>query len=709
MATDRAASVARLLRPRSVAIVGISPERGSAGEVVLSNLERCSYAGEIHLVSRSRDEIGGRRCVRSVDNLPVGIDAAALCLPRNAVAEAVAACGRRGIGSAVIFAAGFAEVDAAGRAEQEEITRSARAGGVALCGPNCMGFVNFFDRVPLTFDPIPAYAPSPGPAIGVAAQSGAVLTVLRQALMSKGRPVSHLISSGNEADLNIEDFVEFLIGDERTRVIGLFIEQIREPRRFMTLAARAREGGKPIVLMHPGRSVRARAAALSHTGALAGDHAIMSTFLRHEAVVQVDTLEELLDTGEMLASFPVPSVAGTAMVTNSGAFKGYALDLCESIGLDVPMLSPATTASLKQVLPPFAPPENPLDLTGQVIKEPSILGRCAALLLEDPVVGSLIACLVSGGERGAMQKAQSLAPAIAASRKPVGVTAMCDESLIPREYVDSFRGIGVPFYRSPDRALRAMAHATAYGRALSYCEKAAPQIAVSAPDLPRAGTAPEYEGKAFLSAVGIPVPRGGLARGIESARALAARVGYPVVIKAQSARLAHKSEAGGVIVGIADEQSLGRAWERLHENVRRARPELELDGVLVESMGATGVEMALGAKRNPEWGPVVMIGVGGIWIEALGDIRLLPPHLGRERVLAEIFRLKGAALLRGLRGAPPADIDALADAVLRVSAVMRERSGILELDVNPLLVLPRGQGVLALDVLLVVGEGTDKG
>lgn len=706
--TDRATALARLLRPRSVAIVGISAEQGSAGDVVLSNLERVGYGGEIHLVSRRLDQIGARRCVRSIDELPFGIDAAALCLPRDAVADAVAACARRGIGSAVIFAAGFAEVDADGRAEQREITQSARAGGVALCGPNCMGFVNFIDRIPLTFDPIPTYTLDPSPAIGVAAQSGAVLTVLRQALLAKSRPVSHLISSGNEADLSIEDFLEFLVNDERTRVIALFVEQIRDPRRFMALAACARSAGKPIVLMHPGRSVRARASALSHTGALAGDHAIMSAFLRHEAVVQVDTLEELLDTAELLASYPVPPVAGTAMVTNSGAFKGYALDLCEAIGLDVPVLSTDTTASLRQVLPPFAPHENPLDLTGQVIKEPAILGRCAGLLLQDPGVGSLIACLVSGGERGAMQKAQSLAPAIAGSHKPVAVTAMCDESLIPKEYVDSFRAIGVPFYRSPDRALRAMAHVTAYGSVLALCKRGAPEIKLSVPELPRKGTVPEYDGKTFLSALGIPVPRGALARGIESARALAARIGYPVVLKAQSAGLAHKSEAGGVIVGIADEQALERAWERLHESVRRAHPDLELDGVLLESMGGAGVEMALGAKRDPEWGPVVMIGLGGVWIEALRDIRLFPPHLGRERVLAEISRLKGAALLRGLRGAPPADIDALADAVLRVSAIMREQPGILELDINPLLVLPRGQGVLALDVLLVVGEGTDK-
>ncbi len=695
-----ALDLGRLLRPRSIAIVGVSPEPGSIGGAVLANLERFGYRGEIHLVSRSRREIGGRACLPSIDDLPAGIDAAVLAVAGAGIREAIAACVRRRVGGAVVYAAGFAETGEAGRTEQDAIAALARSGGLPLCGPNCVGLINFADGIPLTYEPVQPLAAADVPALGIVAQSGAMAAALRFALLGKGLAISLSVSTGNEAVLGAEDFLRVLVDDAGTRAIVLFAEQIRRPAQFLAIAARARAQGKPIVAMHPGRSSRARQSAASHTGALAGDYAVMATLVTHAGVVLVETVEELIDTAEVLARFPEPPAAGAAVITNSGAFKGFALDFCETIGLDLPAIGAQTREALRQALPAYASIDNPLDTTGQTIKDPSILTAAAAHLLADPAIGSLIVSIVPGGPRQAMDKVEALLPPLTTTGKPVCVAVMGDEVVLPENFVPSFRDRGIPFLRSPERALRAMAHATAYGR--RRARSAAPDTdALPAIVLARSGIVPEYEGKEILARLGIAVPRGALATSLADAGRVAAEIGYPVVLKAQSAALAHKSEAGGVIVGIGNSEALAAAWKRLHANIAAARPALALDGVLVEEMAQGGIEMAVGGRRDPDWGPVVMAGLGGIWIEALGDVRLMPADLGRCEVMDELARLKGAALLRGLRGRPPADVMALAAAIKSIGALLRLHPEITEIDVNPLVVLPPGEGVLALDVLIV--------
>jgi len=683
-----------MMRPRAVAIVGATPEPGTIGGAVLANLERCSYQGNIHLVSRRAKEINGRPCVAAIDDLPDGIDAAVLVVPQQAVVDAVAACGRRGIGGAVVFASGFAEVGDEGRAEQERLVQAARAGGVRILGPNCIGFTNFADGVALTFETIAPEPIAERPAVGAVTQSGALAGALRIALSAKGLGVSHAVSTGNEADLTAEDFVAFLLDDPQTRAIALFLEQIRQPQTFLSLAARARSLRKPIILLHPGKSVRARASASTHTGALAGDYAVMSALLRHEAVVLVDTIDELIDAADLLAR-ATPPTGGTGIITNSGAIKGFALDFAETIGLDIPAPSPATRAALQAALPAFASPDNPVDVTAQVIKDLGIWTRAANALVADPAIGSLAMLAVPGAPKQAIDKGQAVLSAIVASGKPAVVAALGDESPIPAEFYSMFRERGVPVFRSPERALQALAHATRYGRALSAPpETAAP---LNAPAPPRHGTLPEYTGKAYLAALGISIPKGKLVRDLAAGKATAAEIGYPVALKAQASALSHKSDRGGVILEIESEHMLAPAWDQIHS----AMAGIALDGILVEQMVKGGLEMIVGARRDPSWGPVVMVGLGGIFVETLKDVRLMPAWLPKERVIEECYRLNGAAMLRGVRGRPAVDVEALADVVLRVAAAMRARPEITEIDINPLTVLPSGKGAIALDALIV--------
>ena len=492
-----AARLDRILRPRSVAIVGVSPEPGHMGASVLANLERCRFAGDIHLVSRSRKEFNGRPCTPSIDALPHGVDVAVLVVPQTAAVEAITACGRRGIGGAIVFASGFAEVGAEGRADQERLAAAARGAGVLMLGPNCIGMCAFGVGAALTFEGnVELPAPGPRPKIGMAAQSGAVAAILRLGFLAKGLGVTFYISTGNEADLTVEDFLGALIDDPETQVAALFVEQIRRPQLFLELAQRARAIGKPIVVMHPGRSQRARVSASTHTGALAGDHGVLTAMLRHAAVVVVDTLEELVDAAEFLARTKAP-VKGPGIITNSGAIKGFALDFCEAVDLDVPRLAPATAETLKAVLPDFASIDNPADITAMTLRDPTLWTKTADAMLSDPEIGSLCVAMVPGTTKSALEKADALLPSIARGGKPALIAALGDEHPIPPEFMTAFRDKGVPVYRSPERALRALAHATAYGRRLAARERDAKPVNV--PALPRHGVLTEYESKRHLA------------------------------------------------------------------------------------------------------------------------------------------------------------------------------------------------------------------
>jgi acetate---CoA ligase (ADP-forming) len=716
-------ALTRLLRPRSVAIIGISPEPGSLGANVLDNLLRIGFAGDIHLVSRTNKEIAGRACLASIGELPEGVDAAVLAVPQQATVEAIAACARRHIGAALVFASGFAEMDDKGRAAQQAIARIASDNGMALCGPNCIGFANLTDKVALTFEPLSLLPPlDPAPqagegkngasrGIGVVTQSGAMCSTLRLALAAKELSLSCVVSTGNEAQLTTEDFLAFLIDDAATGVIVLFMEEVRRPALFLALAARARAKNKPIVLMHPGRSKRAQSSARSHTGAMADNHAVMAALVGREAVVLVETLDELIDTAEIFTRFAQAPTKGAAVMTNSGAFKGYALDLADTIGLDLPALSPDCAAGIKAVLPPFAAIENPVDVTAMSIRDATILGRTAAHLLADPAMGSLLIAIVAGAPSFAMDKANAIVAGVADRKRPVAVATMGDETPLPAEFAAALRQKGLAFFRSPDRALRALARVTWYGNAVTAAGRHAEAIALPQPlpEIPRAtvegkaaGARVEYQGKAFIAALGIAVPRGELAHDPEQAFAIARRVGFPVALKAQAASLAHKSDAGGVVLNIADAAALRRAWDSIAANIAKARPDLVLDGMLVEAMAAPGIEMVVSARRERGWGPILTVGLGGLWIEALADVRLLAADLPRDAIIAELRKLKGAALLSGHRGAPPADLDAVADCALRLGALLRADPRIAEIEINPLVVY--ANGALALDVLMQVEE-----
>jgi acyl-CoA synthetase (NDP forming) len=692
-------AIERMLRPRSIAIVGASPSPGSLGAGLLANLERFAFRGSIHLVNAGRAEISGRPCVKSTSALPEGVDCAALAIPRAGILDAVVGCAERGVGGVIVYAAGFAEAGADGGALQAELARVAHDHGMAIAGPNCLGHINFVDGIPLTFS---ACAPVPVAGrrgIGIVSQSGAMATVLRAALHAREVAISFSVSTGNEALNGAEDFLDHLLDDESTHVLLLVVEQFRHPQRFLALARRAHAAGKPVVLLYPGRSAAARVSSKTHTGAMSGDYEVMRTYVAGAGVAVVESLEELIDLGELLIRWRSPPRGGAAVISDSGAFKAMALDFCERSDLDLPEPSAATKSVLGAIAPDLILPTNPLDVTAQSLVEPDIYRRAIHPLLDDPRYGSLVLAVVLSSQTHSERK---MAPIIAAledfgPRKPVVFAMLGEDCEVAPAIIAKLRSLDVPFFRSPERALRALARLAGL-RAPRPSVR--PAVGRASERLP-AGVIPEYVAKRFLAEAGIPVPSAELVSGLPEARRAATRIGYPVGLKAQSPLLAHKSDAGGVVLGLADDDALAAGWHKLHADIAAMHPDLRLDGILVEAMARPGLELIMGVRGDPDWGPVLVVGLGGVWAELLRDVRMLPPDLDTAAIVAELGKLKAAPLMTGLRGAPARDLGAVAEIASRLGRFAAAHPEIAEIDINPLIVYPDHEGAIAVDALIV--------
>ena len=696
------AALDRFLRPKSVAIVGASDKPGALGATILTNLERNGYAGAVYPVNPKREEIMGKRCYPSVDALPEGVDVAVLAIPRVGVLDAVRGLAARKCGGVVIFSAGFAEGGEEGLAEQHEIARIANEAGMVVEGPNCLGLVNYVDRIPLTFVETNAVPPAGNRAVGIVSQSGAMAAVLGTMLLSRDCGVSYSVSTGNEAASGVEDYVDWLVDQPDTHVIAMIVEQFRKPQAFLAAARRAKAAGKPVVLLHPGKSSAARESAATHTGAMTGDYKLMRAMVARAGVIFAETLQELGDIAEIATQCAALPSGGTAVLGESGAFKALTLDLAEELELPLADLHDEDSPMLRAALPVFVPVSNPLDITAQGLSEPAIYTRCIEALLEDDRVGTVFVGIIQAEAITCAIKFPAVLAAIEGKTltKPVIFAGLDEGAEVPAERIAALRAAGVPWFSSTERALRAVTRLTHW---------AAQDLSVN--DLPAtplagldvvSGVIPEYKSKELLGPIGLSFPKGGFAASADAAVTAAEAVGYPVAMKAQAAALGHKSDAGGVILNLADEAAVREAWDRIHSNVAAYSSAITLDGVLIEAMGKRGMEMIVGAKNDPEWGPVVLAGFGGVTAEILQDVRLLTADLTEEAVVAELMKLKSAALLTGYRGSPALDVAALAKLIVKVGQVLRAEPSIREIDLNPVILHPVGEGVVALDALMLV-------
>ena len=662
-------------------------------------LERFGYRGEVHLVSRSRTEVNGRPCVSSIDELPYGIDAAILAIPKAGLADAIDAAGRRGVGGAIAFSSGYAEIDDEGASQQLSLALTARKHDLALAGPNCLGLINFVDGVPLTFGDASPNRRARGPGLAILAQSGAMSLALTYAAMAQDITVSYAISTGNEAVLGVEDYLDAIIREGSARVVAMLVEQVRRPAEFLRLSREARDREVALCVLHLGRDPRARAASASHTGAITGEQDYLRAALAREGVIFIDSLDGLIDAADVLVKCPRPRVSGTAVLTDSGAAKTFALDVSHDLRLPMPDLSAVTCEALRAELPAFAVASNPADITAMGLNDPSLYARVAQVLLGADEIGCLVVSVMPGSERQGTEQIDALLPTLASADKPVVYTIMGGESPLPPANRLRILDAGLPLFRSPERAMAAVKVLTAFVPKSREADDSSAPADIPSSDLGPLAGLNEHGAKAVLSRAGLRTPRGEVATDLTEARSIAARIGYPVAIKVSSTTITHKSDVGGVRFA-SDERQLDDGYTTMLADVARL-PDARVDGVLIEQLLDGGVEMIVSAHRDPSWGAFLIVGLGGIWTEAMGDVVVISADAGREEIASSVSSLRGYGALTGARGARPSDVKALVDALAKLGGLVRAVPEILEIEVNPLLVFPEDGGAAVLDAVIV--------
>ncbi|WP_217362830.1 acetate--CoA ligase family protein [Roseicella sp. DB1501] len=702
----RAEDLGRLLHPRSIAIIGASERAGSFGERTQRNL--AGFGGRLHLVNARYQRLGGLPCHASIAALPEVPDLVVCAAPMEAVEVVVRDCVEAGAGAAILYAAGFAETGRPERvALQARIAAMAREGGVRLIGPNCIGMLDYASGATISFAAVPRpAAPPTGPALGIVSQSGNLGFALAQAV-ERGVAIGRVLAFGNSADLDVADGVAMLAGDPGCAAIACVFEGMAEPRRLVEAAEIAWAADKPLTVFKLATGEQGAAAALSHTGSLAGSDAAYRAVFERAGVVLVEQFDALLETAAFLAKAPPCRAPGVAVVSTSGGAAIMAADKAEAHGVALPQPGEAAQAVLAARIPEFGSSRNPVDITAQVLNDPDSLRACTDALCADPAYGAVI--LPNGYAYDFATPRFALLGELAAAHGKAAAVVWLTEWLEGPGARAAEANPQVALFRSMDRCFAALAawQARAERRAAApdpATRLAPPEAAARAAALlDAAGPAlTEREAKAVLAAYGVPVVEERLAADAEAAVAAAAALGYPVALKVESPDIPHKTEAGVIRLGLADADSVRAAHAAVLANAARAAPGARINGVLVQPMVPQGIEIVVGARRDPLFGPMVVVGLGGILVELLRDSATALAPVGEAEARAMLRRLKGHRLLQGFRGLPSVDEAALAAIIRRVGELAADqRERIAEIDVNPLICA--GSRILAVDGLILRG------
>jgi len=698
------AALRRLLHPASIAVVGATARPGAFGARVLENL--AGYDGAIWPVNPRYAELGGRQCYPSLAELPAPPDCVAVAAPREGVAAVMRDCLAAGAGGAVVFAAGYAETGLPDRvAEQAALATVATR--LPLLGPNCLGFGNFLLGAGVTFSAGPRPVAPEGPAVGIVSQSGALGFALAQAV-ERGVAVSHVLTCGNAAGLDAADLVAFLAGEPGCAAIVCVLEGLAEPRRLLAAAALAMRANKPLLVHKMAAGRDGAAAALSHTGAVAGGHAVWRAALSDAGVVLVDDFAALMETAAFFAKAPaLPRAPGVAVISTSGGAGILAADAAEGHGVPLPQPGAAAAAVLAARIPDYGSTRNPCDLTAQVLNDADALVACTDALAADPAFGMLLY-----PNTHAYPFSTNRIPLMAeiAARHGGFLCVPWLAEVREGEVMRLAQAVpGAAMFSSTDRCFAAL---SAWQRRAIHAARPpeAPSRLLGDDQLDLArrllASAPgpvmtESAAAAVLAACGIPVAGGLLVQDLEGALAAAGTLGYPVVVKAESPDLPHKTEAGAVRLDLRDAAALRQAHAEMTASLATLRPPPVLSGLLVQPMLPRGVEVIVGARQDPAFGPVVAVGLGGVLVELLSDMAVAPAPLSLSQARRMLHSLRGFPLLAGFRGMPSVELDSLAEILCRVAelaAAIPEQ--LAELDINPLICA--GQRLVAADALIAL-------
>lgn len=685
------------LAPRSIAVVGASSAPHKIGAAPLRYLIAHGYAGALYPVNPSQSEIQGLRAYPSLVAVGQPIDLAILSLPAAQAEAALEDAAAAGVRNIVLFTAGFAEVGAEGAAAQDRFAARARAAGIRVLGPNALGFINLRQRVFATFSPVLATGLAQPGSVGIVSQSGAFAAYAFGMARERNVGLSAWIATGNECDIQVADCIAWMAADPDTKVIMAYLEGCQDGGKLKEALALARAARKPVVVVKVGRTEIGAAAAASHTAALAGDDAAFDALFKQYGAWRARGIDEFFDVAHCLAVSGVPANNKVGLLTVSGGVGVLMADDAVEAGLDVAPLPPAGQQRILQRVP-FAGTRNPVDVTGQVTAEIDLLEVAADAMLREGGYGSLLVFLAAAGLTPRMQEMQRKLARELRAAFPDRLLMFSTLADAPQQR--ALEALGALTFPDPGRGLRVLAamefFRTHWQRAAAPARRPLARIAL------RPATYNEADALEMLQAHGVPVVPLQRARSREEAMARAGELGFPVVMKVLSADITHKTEVGGVALAIVDAQQAGTAYDRIRASVAAAAPQARVDGVLVAPLVRGGVECILGVQRDPVLGPVLMLGAGGVHVELLRDVVFRVAPVDRDEALQMVRALKTAPLLQGFRGAPPADVDALADAIVQLSDFALAAGDTLEsVDLNPFVVLPQSQGARALDAVVV--------
>jgi acetate---CoA ligase (ADP-forming) len=695
------ASLDALVRPRSVALIGASDEPARIGGRPIAYMKSQGFKGAIYPVNPKRKTVQGLTAYASVPDLPETPDLGIIAVPGELAIQSLDALGAKGCRAAIVFTAGFAEVDEAGQQAQDRLTEAAKRHGIRMLGPNCLGVFNatidFYGTFSASFEkgwPIPGR-------IGIASQSGAYGTHIFAAALDRALGTQVCITTGNEAEVALGDVLGWMAQAPEVEVICAYAEGIRESASFIAALDLARRNRKPIVMMKVGRSKLGGQAAQSHTASIAGDDAVTQAVLDEFGVVRARTTEEMLDIAYAAAKRIYPARNTLGVLTVSGGAGVLISDAAEAAGLAMPPMPEDAQARLRELVP-FCAPRNPVDCTAQVTNNLPLISEFTESVARDGGYPSILAfwSQVAAGSTVGPNLHEQMRKVRAAYPDRLWVMSMLAPAKV-REY----EADGWLVFEDPARAVNAIEAMGRFGAAFAAAGSpplsAAPEVALPA------HTPSEAVAKALLGAAGVPPVPEHAAPDSDAAVAAAASIGYPVVLKILSPDILHKSEMGGVLLDVADADAVRHGFATLLDRARHHAPAARIEGVLVAKQIKGAVEMALGVIRDPVFGPVAMVGLGGIFIEVLKDVAFRRCPFGPEEAERMIRSLRGFPLLDGVRGRPRADVPALARALSSLSA-FADAAGprLLSVDVNPMLVLPEGKGCFAADAVIeVAGEG----
>ena len=691
-------TLAPFFHPQGIALVGVSRDPTKLGYALARNLSASGFGGAIHFVNPKGERLLGRPIYPSLAQVPDPVDLAVLLVPPPLVAGVLEECAARGIRAVIIATGGFRETGAEGAALEQRCLETAHRHGMRLIGPNCIGLIDTHLPLDTTFLQPP---PPPVGEVAFISHSGAICAAVIDWIRGQGFGLSHLASLGNQADVNETDLLGPVADDPYTRVITLYLEGISDGRRFMEEARRVSRI-KPLLALKVGRFASGQRAAASHTGALAGAEAAFDAAFERGGVIRAATIQEMFQWARALAWSPLSRGRRTAVLTNAGGPGVACADALELHGLRLADLSAETHAALQAVLPAAASLHNPVDMLASAM--PDHYAECLRILLADPGVDSVIVIAPPPPASSAGAVAKAILPLIQVSDKPV-LPVWMGEKLI-QEAVEFCRAVQVSEYRFPEDAASALGVLARRADLLQRLDEEPLSPVETQPEAARrllAGCAvgaflPQEVVNGLLRAYGIPTAEPRLAASAAEAAALAGQSGYPVALKVASAEIAHKSDVGGVLLDLTDSIAVRAGFERVTANARAARPEAHIDGVFVQRMLPPGQEVIAGVVRDPQFGPLVMFGSGGVEVEGLKDVAfglapLTPSEL--DHMLADTW---AGRKLAGFRSLPPADRGALRDILARLAQLANDCPQIAEIEINPLRVLPAGQGAVAIDV-----------